>query len=125
MIKRIILATAATVLFSTAALADDPFAVAYGNTVTQTLPDGTKFTIYVNPDKTWEQSVGGKTVKGTYAWKDGTNVCFTVTDPVPADPSKATFCNEIKGDHKVGDTWTETAPDGKTAITIAITAGRS
>jgi len=37
--------------------------------------------------------------------------------------AKATGCNEIKGDHKLGDTWTETTPDGKT-ITMAITAGR-
>ncbi|MEJ0026829.1 MAG: hypothetical protein WDN01_12445 [Rhizomicrobium sp.] len=125
MIKRIILAAAATALFSTAALADDPFAVAYGNTVTQTLPDGTKLVIYVNPDKTWQQTAGGKTTKGTYAWKDATNVCFTVTDPAPADPSQATFCNEIKGDHKVGDTWTETSRDGKTTITMTITPGRS
>ena len=122
--KRIILAAAATVLMTTAALADDPFAVAYGNTVTQTLPDGTKLTIYVNADKTWQQTVNGKTASGTYAWQDVSHVCFTVTDPAPADPSKATFCNEVKGDHKVGDTWTETTPDGKTQITMAITAGR-
>ena len=122
--KRILLAAAATVLFSGAALADDPFAVAYGNTVTQTMADGTKIVIYVNPDKTWQQTVNGKTAKGTYAWKDATNVCFTVTDPAPADPTKATFCSQIKGDHKVGDTWTETAGDGKTQVTVAITAGR-
>ena len=122
--KRILLAAAAVCFVSTAAYAGDPFAVAYGNTVTQTFPDGTKMTTYVNPDHTWEQRVGDKVVKGIYAWKDDTHVCFTVTDPAPADPSKATGCNEIKGDHKVGDTWTEATPDGKT-ITMAITAGRS
>jgi hypothetical protein len=120
--KRIILIAAATLAFSSAALADDPFAVAYGNTVTQTLPNGTKIVVYVNADKTWQQMMGGKTVKGIYAWQDATHVCFTETDPAPADPSKATNCNEIKGDHKVGDTWTETTPQG--AITMAITAGR-
>ncbi len=120
--KRIILAATAVALLSTAAYAT-PFDVAYGNTVTQTLPDGTKITIYVNADNTWQQTVGGKTTKGTFAWKDATNVCFSVTDPAPADPSKPTACNEIKGDHKVGDTWTETTPDGKT-ITMTITAGR-
>lgn len=121
--KRIILAAvAAAALFSTSAYAD-PFAVAYGNTVTQTFPDGTKMTTYVNADMTWQQSVGGKTIKGTYAWKDATHVCFTVTDPAPADPSKATGCNEIKGDHKLGDTWTETGANGAT-ITMTITAGR-
>lgn len=115
----------AAVLLSTAAAQADPFAVAYGNTVTQTLPDGSKTIIYVNPDMTWEQHrSNGQVLKGTYAWKDGTHACFTMTDPAPADPAHATNCNEIKGDHKVGDTWTETMPDGKTSITMAITAGR-
>lgn len=125
MIKRILLAAAVAAGLSTSALAGDPFAPAYGNTVTQTLPDGTKIVIYVNADKTWAQTMGGKTTKGTFEWTDATHVCFTVTDPAPADPSKAKMCNEIKGDHKVGDTWTETTPDGKAAITMTITAGRS
>ncbi|HEY4942565.1 MAG TPA: hypothetical protein VII56_14145 [Rhizomicrobium sp.] len=122
--KRIILAAAACIAISTGAQAN-PFDAAYGNTVTQTLPDGTKFVIYVNPDKTWESRVGGKSTKGTFVWKDDTHACFTQTDPAPADPAKATNCNEIKGEHKVGDTWTETMPDGKTVITMTITAGRS
>ncbi len=121
--KRIILAAAAGIFITSAAQAD-PFAAAYGNTVTQTLPDGTKMITYVNPDKTWEQRMGGKVYKGTYSWKDDTHACFTLTDPAPTDPSKATNCNEIKGDHKLGDTWTDTAPDGR-AITMAITPGRS
>ena len=121
--KRIALGLAA-VVFSAAAAQADPFAVAYGNTVTQTMPDGSKTTIYVNADKTWEQHASdGKVMKGTYMWKDDTHACFTETDPAPADPSKATNCNEIKGDHKVGDTWTEALPNGQ-SITMAITAGR-
>jgi hypothetical protein len=121
--KRIILAAVAAMTTASPALAADPFAPAYGNTVTQTMPDGTKIVILVNEDKTWEQRIGDKTMKGTYAWKDDTHVCFTVTDPAPADPSKATMCSEIKGDHKVGDTWTEALPNGG-AMTVAITAGR-
>jgi hypothetical protein len=121
--KRIALGLTA-VLFTTVAANADPFGVAYGNTVTQTGPDGSKTIIYVNADKTWEQHRDGKVMKGTYSWQDATHACFTMTDPAPADPSKATNCNEIKGDHKVGDTWTETMPDGKTQITMAITAGR-
>ena len=55
-------------LLSTAsAPAEDPLAVAYGNTVTQTMADGTKTVIYVNADKTWEQHRSDGTVlKGTY-----------------------------------------------------------
>jgi len=123
--KRIILAAAMAACFATPALAGDPFAIAYGNTVTQTFPGGMVLTIYVNPDKTWEQHMGGKIVKGTYAWTDDTHVCFTVTDPAPTDPSKAQMCNEIKDEgHKVGDTWTESLPNGGT-MTMTITPGRS
>jgi len=121
--KRIALGLVA-ILLSTAAANADPFAVAYGNTVTQTLPDGSKMTTYINADKTWEQHRDGKVMKGTYSWKDDAHACFTETDPAPADPSKATNCNEIKGDHKVGDTWTEPMGNGQN-ITMAITAGRS
>ena len=113
------------VLLSAASAQADPFAVAYGNTVTQTRPDGSKVVIYDNADKTWEQHMSdGMVLKGTYTWQDDTHACFTVTDPPPKDPAHATNCYEIKGDHKVGDTWTETMEDGKTTITMAITAGR-
>ncbi len=120
--KRILLASVAVIALSTAAQAD-PFAAGYGNTVTQTTADGKKTIIYVNADKTWEQHMSdGMVMKGTYAWKDDTHACFTQTDPAPADPAKATNCNEIKDTHQVGDTWTE--PMGKDTVTMSITAGR-
>ena len=122
--KHVALGLAAVLLSTAAAQADDLFAVAYGNTVTQVY-NGKTTTIYVNPDKTWEQHADGKTVKGTYAWKDDKNVCFTVTDPAPTDPSKATMCNSIEGNHKVGDSWTETLPNNQGSIAMSITAGRS
>lgn len=121
--KRILLAAVAVAFVATAAEAADPFANAYGNTVTQVLPDGTKMITYINPDMTWERHIGDKTLKGTYAWEDATHACFTVNDPAPADPAQATSCSEIKGTHNVGDTWTEMTPDGQT-ITISLTAGR-
>lgn len=101
----------------------DHFSGIYGNTVTRTMADGTKVTIYVNEDKTWEQHVGAAVMKGTYAWKDDTHACFTVLDPAPKDPSMATNCIEIKDDHKAGDTWTEPGPGGHD-MTTSITAGR-
>ena len=119
---RYILAAASVLALTTAALAD-PFAAVYGNTVTQTLPDGNKMTIYINADKTWEQHVGNATYKGIYAWKDDSHACFTVTDPAPANPATATTCHEIKDTHNVGDTWTQTLPDGR-QMTLSITAGR-
>jgi hypothetical protein len=122
--KRIALGLAAVLLSTAAVQAEDLFAVGYGNTVTQVY-NGKTTTIYVNPDKTWEQHSDGKTVKGTYAWKDDHNVCFTVTDPAPADPSKATMCNSIEGGHNVGDSWTETLPNNQGTISMSITAGRN
>jgi hypothetical protein len=125
--KRIALAGTvllALVTAATTAAWADPFAAAYGNTVTQTTPDGKKQVIYVNQDGTWERRGDAGDVKGTYTWKDDHTACFTVTSPAPKDPSKATGCNDIKGDHKVGDTWSEPLPNGGGSITMSITAGR-
>ena len=123
--SKLALAAAAVLVATAAAQAEDLFAVAYGNTVTQTMPDGSKTVTYVNPDRTWEQHMAdGKVMKGTYAWKDEHTACFTMVDPAPKDPANATNCNSIEGTHKVGDTWTEQLPDNKGAITMAISAGR-
>lgn len=115
---------AAAVAFSAAAAHADPFSGAYGNTVTVTGPDGKKQINYVNQDGTWEQHESdGSVMKGTFVWKDATTACFTQTDPPPKDASQATGCQQIKGQHAVGDSWTETDDKGQT-YTLAITAGR-
>ena len=119
--KRIVLAAIAVIGFTSASQAD-PFASVYGNTVTQVMADGTKIVLFINADKTWEQHIASAVMKGTYDWKDDTHACFTHDDPAPKDPAKATNCYEVK-DHKVGDTWTEATPDGKT-VSFALTAGR-
>ena len=122
--KPVVCAVALLALSATAALADQ-FDGIYGNTVTITRPDGSKSTVYVNRDKTWEQrTADGKVFKGTFVWKDDTHVCFTQTDPKPEKPDQAESCDEITGNHKAGDTWTETDQKGG-VTTIAITAGRS
>ena len=118
--KHILLAAVAVTMASEA----DPLSGAYGNTLTRTVPDGTKMIVYVNADRTWEQHTGAVVIKGTYAWKDATDVCFTLTDPAPAEPAKATNCFVAKDEHKVGDVWTDPMPDGKGVITNALTAGR-
>lgn len=120
--KRMVVPAAAVLALSAGAKAD-PFAGAYGNTVTQTWPDGTRIVIYVNQNGTWEQRTGAHVEKGTFAWKDPTHACFTTTDPPPPDPAKATGCSEIVGAHKAGDSWTEPTPDGKT-LSMSIRAGR-
>ena len=121
--KTFAMAAMAAVLSAGVAHAD-PFANAYGNTVTTVLPDGSKQISYVNQDGTWEQhQADGTVMKGTFVWKDDHTACFTVIDPAPKDPSKAAGCQEIKGDHKVGETWTDTDPKGQ-SYTMSITAGR-
>jgi len=120
----LVLAGVTAMCLSAPALAADPLSGAFGNTLTRTLPDGTKMIVYVNADQTWEQRTGTTVIKGTYAWKDATSVCFTLTDPAPADPTKATNCFVAKDEHKVGDTWTDPMPDGKGVITNVLTAGR-
>ena len=121
--KAFVLAAVAATLSAAVAHAD-PLASAYGNTVTVVGPDGKKQINYVNQDGTWQQqNSDGAVMKGTFVWKDAMTACFTVTDPAPKDPSQATGCQQIKGDHKVGDTWTETDPKGQT-YTMSITAGR-
>jgi hypothetical protein len=119
-------AVAACALASTAAYAG-PFDAAYGNTVTQTGPDGTKVVIYVNADGTWQRMMGGQTASGTYAWKDATTACFTQTNPAPTPEMQARMgdgCQKFNESHGVGETWTEKAPNGAT-YTVSITAGRS
>ena len=121
--KRIALGLAAAVLSAAAAQAD-PLAMTYGNTVTQTIPDGKKSITYVNADKTWERHAPDGTVyKGTFVLQDDTHACFTVVEPAPKDAKGTTNCIEIKPDHKVGDTWTEPMGNGQN-VTISITAGR-
>lgn len=119
--KRIVLAAAAALLMTGTAQADG-FANMYGNTVTITTPDGKTAKAYVNQDGSWEQHMAdGSVLKGTFAWKDASNVCFTMTDPAPK-PGTPPGCSKID-DHKVGDTWTEKEDDGATT-TYSLTAGR-
>ncbi len=44
--------------------------------------------------------------------------------PAPKDPAQATQCNEIKGEHKAGESWTEQLPNNAGSIAMSITAGR-
>jgi len=125
--KKIVAAVAAACVLASSAAFAGPFDSAYGNTVTQTMADGTKVVVYVNADGTWQRSMNGATAKGTYTWKNPTTACFTQTDPAPtADQQKqmGDGCQDFAGPaHVVGDTWTETGPGGQ-KITVAITAGR-
>jgi hypothetical protein len=121
--KRILLAASALVLSAGIAHAD-PYTNLYGNTLSMTGADGTKSTVYINQDMSWESHLpDGTVLKGTYVWKDAATACFTVVTPPPKSPDMATNCYPAQADHNVGDTWTMNGPDGK-AMTLTITAGR-
>ena len=121
--KHVLLAGAAFLALTSAALAADPYASMYGNTVTITGSDGSKTTSYVNQDMTYEtHAPNGMVIKGTYTWKDATTACFTQTDPAP-QPNQQPLCLQNQTAHNVGDSWTVNGMDSK-PVTVAITAGR-
>lgn len=119
--KRILLASAMLALSAGTALADN-LAGFYGNTVVVTAPDGKVTKSKVNADKTYTSiQPDGTTTKGTWAWKDDKNACFTQTEPAPA-AGQAPACYAVDP-RKVGDTWTVKTPDGKAEIKFALVAG--
>jgi hypothetical protein len=119
-----IFAAAMFAIAATAAQAD-PFEGLYDNTATSTGPDGKGYTYYINKDGTFEGHFpSGRTIKGTYAWKDAATACFTVTDPAPAAGENATNCRPFPETYHAGDSWTEKDAQGMT-FTNTITAGRN
>ncbi len=125
--KRIVLAGLALLASALAAQADpapgDPFAAMYGNTLTETGPDGAPVVTYIDENGTWTQHMpDGSVQRGTYRWQDDHTVCFAQTEPAPAK-YQAASCDEVHTVHKVGESWTQKDSQGR-VYTIAITAGR-
>lgn len=119
--KRILLGAAVLALSAGVALADN-LAGYYGNTVVQTLPDGSVVKTKINKDGTYTSALpNGSTAKGTWAWKDATTACFTQTEPAPAAGAGAA-CFPIDA-RKVGDSWTGKGADGKTDVKYSLVAG--
>jgi hypothetical protein len=103
--------------------AGDPFTAEYGNTLTQTGPDGAQIVTFINEDQTWVQHLpDGSTRRGTYRWQDDHTVCFAQTDPTPQN-GQGTGCNEVQTAHQVGDSWTQKDSRGQT-YTMRLVAGR-
>jgi hypothetical protein len=115
-------AIAASVFIAGVALADDPMAGAYGNTVTVTNAKGQTTKIVISEDKSYQATLpDGKVHKGTWGLSaDVTQICFTQTEPAPAADAKPA-CGMLRPGKKAGDTWDEGEGDAKT--TIAIIAG--
>lgn len=103
------------------ALAADPMASAYGNTVSVTYPDGTTVKLFIEADGTYTSSGGpAGDSSGTWAIKGG-QTCFTQVSPEP-QAGMSPSCSPTVSKN-VGDTWTAPAQGGATA-TITISAGR-
>lgn len=120
--KRMVLATGLFLAMQSAHA--DPFEDLYVNTATSTAPNGKTTLYFINKDGTFENRFpNGRTIKGTYVWKDGVTACFTVTDPPPRPGEPATNCRPFPVTHHVGDTWIEKDSEG-VAYTNSIRAGR-
>ncbi len=115
------LTAVALVAFTGTALAGDPLASYYGNTVVLSNPKTGDMQAFVNQDGSYSTKFAdGKMVSGTWAVA-GDQTCYTQTNPAPAADAKP-FC-AANADHKVGDSWKVAAADG-TETTITIKAGR-
>lgn len=119
----------AAIVASSAALADDPMASTYGNTVVSSDSTGASASIFFNQDNSFTESVTGKdgkpvTLSGTWALKDdGKTICLTL-NPMPGATGAppAPSCTPLTA-HAVGDTWSVTN-DQKQTFSVTIKAGR-
>lgn len=99
------------------ALAADPMATAYGNTVVITYGDGTTVKLFIDEggSYTGESPMGASA--GTWAIS-GSQTCFTQQSPEATPPSCSPTVNK-----NVGDTWQGTGQGGA-PVTVTIQAGR-
>jgi hypothetical protein len=119
--RKIILGSFA-VLYATAALAADPLAVYYGNTVVITDDKGEMGRTLINPDHSFvSYQPDGTPVRGVWQ-TDGTQICYTATSPAPPQGQQAPRVCRPLVPHNVGDSWNITQ-DGKT-WTATLKAGR-
>jgi len=112
-------------LVSGAALADDPMANTYANTVTtKSAKTGISGTLLFNADGSYSANTTGPDGKplayqGKWMLKDnGAAICLSPTLPNPPPTS----CSPLVK-HAVGDTWTVANDQGE-SFTVSLTAGR-
>lgn len=117
--KRIALAFAASLFMTGAALAGDPMASRYENTVTLTDPTGAVTKVYYNKDGTMKTVLpDGTEGTGKWAVKDG-KLCV-VFDQGPNAGMES--CNPL-ADRKVDEEWEVPGPDGA-VIKVKLVKGR-
>jgi hypothetical protein len=112
-------------LTSGAALADDPMANTYANTVTtKSAKTGLGGTLLFNADGSYSANTTGTDGKplsyqGKWVLKDnGATICLSPTLPNPPPTS----CSPL-AKHAVGDSWNVTNDQGET-FGVSLTAGR-
>jgi hypothetical protein len=115
----------AFVLVSGAALADDPMANTYANTVTtKSAKTGQTGTLLFNADGSYTANTTGPDGKpfsyqGKWMLKDsGAAICLSPTLPKPPPTS----CSPLEK-HAVGDSWTVANDQGE-SFAVSLTAGR-
>lgn len=117
------------VFAASAALADDPMANTYANTVTtKSAKSGQSGTLYFNADGSYTgraTGADGKPIQypGTWLLRDaGKTICLTPTSPPNAPNPPPTSCSPLTT-HAVGDSWSVTNDQGET-FAVSLTAGR-
>ena len=115
---RVIGISAATLVMAFAAAgsaAADNMAGLYGNTVVCTYPSGKVTKVYAEQGGAFTVVRDGKTITGTWI-DDGTNVCYTETNPAPP-PGTKNVC-VVSKPWKTGDGWQATDPTGATCNAV-------
>ena len=115
----------AFVFVKSAALADDPMANTYANTVTtKSAKTGVSGTLLFNADGSYSANTTGPdgkpfAYKGKWMLKDnGAMICLSPTLPNPPPAS----CSPLQM-HAVGDSWNVTNDQGE-SFAVSLTAGR-
>ena len=119
--------TGGFVFTASSALADDPMANTYANTVVSKDAKGMTSTLLFNQDGTYTLKATGPdgkpvAIPGTWTLKDGGKAICLATAAPPNTPPAAPSCSPIQS-HNVGDTWNVTNDQNQT-FTISLTAGR-
>lgn len=126
---RMLALAGAAMLFAGAALADDPMANVYGNTiVTKDKVTGVSSSLMFNQDMTYTGKTTGAngqpvSYTGSWALKDGgKTICLTPNVPPGTPNAPGPSCSALSP-HNVGDSWSVTT-DGNQTYDVMLTAGR-
>jgi hypothetical protein len=126
---RVLALAGAAMLFAGAALADDPMANIYANSVvTKSHTTGQSATLLFNQDMSYAakgMGANGQPVgyTGTWSLKDGgKTICLAPNIPAGTPNAPTASCSPLST-HNVGDSWTVTDDQNQT-FDVSIVAGR-